>query len=1008
IKCDRLEPTCSSCIKYKATCLRTAFPAGAPLSTVSIEAIGGPGLRIRATSGKRDRHYSEAEVLDSCLRDVQKLQATRLRRIEQFFDRLGIDEKRLDEISWIAEQINSLHNPRNGTSTADLYYRPHEIIEKLGPRASVPWIKQILPLLQASKKMQQVPSTAHAYIKNTPVSDLGINIKVAQQATVTENGEFICTATKQTAFPTRVPLSVFNKIMFELSVYDRTEYLGPVAGTRATTWSEEMRFPLPWLVPEPQVDKSLLVLPPMEQMLELIEWMIISPLYSYFPILTKASILNALSTAISSPDQQDQMQDIKDGDSSSLPQRITGRVSAIFLLNAIFALGAAYRSDAIKKNLPHRLLSDPASRDISSYDFQLFFDRSRALTVYILDQPRVSSLQGLLLLMKCPAIPGIQNLFREQACAMVLALGLHRDPEPWTLCQSVIQLRRNIFWCCYVIDASYSLASGTPERFPDDYITTDLPKVPSIDQGDDIGDIEAEAETNCIGFLIEQAKLWRIVKKIRRCGQASNKSQDGYSDASNIYSHQGQPHSGGMAMQGSNSLSDGSSPPPWIWRADSSRRILDVELAQWQMELPDNLRFDFNLTKQEAPCPFLVRVNGLGAMLQLIFNEVLILLHHPFLVFADSQAQTLKETGQHATSSRLSKGRPSISHNKTPRSRRSSSTTRSPYASPPSHSALTEDNRLQASRTLPPFLNSCTKAAEAIVFLVDHLLRTTPEWLVCHNEVDSALHIAERVHALNITLANNAASGLLTLPVGSSNLQTAKSQYRKTKYFRRVISELDQFTMSSGYRPELVTKEYRIKGSAGERQMRSIKKLLLLRRSADYYRLPRSPPEMDSEGNQASEQDSLAEQEGHGGQDHLEMKLAFADQRIWIRYYNIRITDGEEVKNGVENWIEILNPFVPPPELELDQENNQATNGQERLEQGAFDTTSHTIFESGQEVAQARDMVGTQFTGNDYESFSLDEPMDPPQSSSSALMELFKNPDPSGLGQYSSILAPLG
>lgn len=133
-----------------------------------------------------------------------------------------------------------------------------------------------------------------------------------------------------------------------------------------------MRFPLPWLVPEPQVQESLLVLPSMEQMLELIEWMILSPLYTYFPILNKASILNALSSALPGSTYTR-----KQSDSSHLPQRITGRVSAVFLLNAIFALGAAYRSNAIEKNLKHRLLPDKASRDTSSYDFQMFFDRSR-------------------------------------------------------------------------------------------------------------------------------------------------------------------------------------------------------------------------------------------------------------------------------------------------------------------------------------------------------------------------------------------------------------------------------------------------------------------------------------------------------------------------------------------------------------------------------------------------------------------------------------------------------
>lgn len=83
--------------------MRTAFPAGVPLSTVSVDAIG-PALRV-LTNGKRDRHLTEAEILDSCLRDVKALQLSRVRRMEQFLDRLGLDEARLDEITWLTEQI---------------------------------------------------------------------------------------------------------------------------------------------------------------------------------------------------------------------------------------------------------------------------------------------------------------------------------------------------------------------------------------------------------------------------------------------------------------------------------------------------------------------------------------------------------------------------------------------------------------------------------------------------------------------------------------------------------------------------------------------------------------------------------------------------------------------------------------------------------------------------------------------------------------------------------------
>ncbi|KAF8939810.1 fungal-specific transcription factor domain-containing protein [Dissophora ornata] len=1024
IKCDRLEPTCSSCIKYKATCVRTAFPAGAPLSTVSVDAIGGPGLRV-LTPGKRDRHLTETEILDSCMRDVKSLQLNRLRRIEQFFDRLGIDETRLDEVGWIAEQIKLQQEATSGSE--DARYHPEEVIERLSQRASVSWVKQLMPLLQATKRVQQIPTTAHSYPKSSSVS----TATNALQATLTESGQFICPAPKPIPFPTRVPLSVLNKTVFELSVYDSTQYLGPVAGTKATSWSEEMRFPFPWLVPEPQVQESLLVLPPMEQMLELIEWMIQSPLYTFFPMLTKASILNALTSAILDPDGpslggKPHSQVDAPGESTALPQRITGRVSAVFLLNAIMALGAAYRSNAIKENTPHKLLTDPKSRERDLHEFQLFFDRSRALTVYILDQPRISSLQGLLLLMKCPAIPGIQNLYREQACAMALSLGLHRDPEPWTLCQSVIQLRRNIFWCCYVIDASYSLNSGSPERFPDDYITVGLPMLPSIEFGDDVGDIDAESETHRIGFLIEQAKLWRIVKKIRRCGQTSNKTSESYCEGANLFRGPetamppstanlsppfGYPANNAMGQipyspYGAAKVSEPAcTQPPWIWRADSARRILDVELAQWQMELPPHLRFDFSLTRKDSPCPFEVRVNGLGAMLQLIFNEVLILLHHPFLVFADSQSQPKRDQGINA-SNRNPKSRSSTSPIKSSRSQSSSSSTKL------SSSPLSDDSISKASRSLPPFLNSCTKAAEAITFLIDHLLRTTPEWLVCHSEVESTLHIAERVHALNVTMSanSNAPSGG-SIYAAHVNGRQARSQLIRTRAFRKTIKELDQFTMSTGYRPEFMTKEMFARGSPRERLVRSMKQLLTHKHGSGYYRLPRSPPEHDQSNNGSQPEGGDRHVESGAGQDHLEMRLSFVDGRIWIRHYNIRIKDGIESRNGAESWIEILNPYSPPDEVEVDtdtEEDSVATHlfgysSPEEISTALYESEDSNPGNSNKQRLQ-RQRNGSMDDKSDVADGS-DELMDPPQSSSTALMEIFSSTNPSGLVNFTDMVA---
>ena len=115
IRCDRLEPTCSSCIKYKAQCFRTCHSGG-----ISSFDNNGQGIRVTTSSNKRDRNITEAEILDSCLRNVQSLQMNRLRRIEQFFDRLNIDETRLDEIGWIADQVKS-HQECNPTSSFGAY-----------------------------------------------------------------------------------------------------------------------------------------------------------------------------------------------------------------------------------------------------------------------------------------------------------------------------------------------------------------------------------------------------------------------------------------------------------------------------------------------------------------------------------------------------------------------------------------------------------------------------------------------------------------------------------------------------------------------------------------------------------------------------------------------------------------------------------------------------------------------------------------------------------------------
>ncbi|KAG0229201.1 hypothetical protein BGW42_001757 [Actinomortierella wolfii] len=998
-------------------------------------------LRVQSTGGKRVRP-SEAEILDSCLRDVQALQMSRLHRIEQFFDRLGIDERRLEEIGWLTDQLKATQEAQLASSGVDAQFQA-----QLGPSVPQHWATQLQPLLMAAKRLPPAPSKTQTPVPsetsagNSPKKQT----KEPRTAKLTSAAEFLLPASASTPYPSKISLSLLNRSMFELSVYDQTEYLGPVAGSRAKSWNEEMRFHVPWMIPEPQVREELLVLPPMEEMLDLIRWMVQSPLYTYFPILTKASILNALSSAVPGPVSVPELGD----DADRSPRRgISGRVSAILLLNAIFALGAAYRASAKKgnngSNSPYENLEDASqntSTNANQCEYKIYHDRGRALTVYVLDQPRISSLQALLLLMKCPAIPGIQNLYREQACAMALALGLHRDCEPWTMSRSVCQLRRNIFWCCYVADASHSLNAGSPERFQDEYITVGLPQLPSTSLGDDMGELEIEKETHRIAFLIEQAKLWRIVKKIRACGQASSNRIPG---RETVFTYQ--------SSASDQQLCDASSrggQPAWVWRADSARRIHDVELAKWQMELPANLRFDYALSRKKDACPFLLRMNGLAAMLQLIFNEVLILLHHPFLVLAECRNQQNQRqqamdgesmtsysaslSGRRAPSSKSS--RSSFSGSSRGHSRRSSSVSRGsglpgvPDFSMVNGGSSATSGKTPASgdqhaisnrsgRNISPFLNSCTKAAEAITFLLDHVLRTAPEWLVCHNETETAIHMAERIHMLNVKLSKDS-STTPSSTYGSPGTH-AKAQLRLTRSFRREIESLDPFTMSETFRRGLDR-------SALGRTMEAIRLLMSCRRSNDCYRIPRTAPTPESETNACAYKDfgeEGAPPEQEGIKHYLQVRLGVADSSVWLRYRNVMVHEnsGVEEWNGDESWIEILEPYDPESksdiegeleedgqlELEslaeersmaIDTENNEEQEKAMRTAAGLVDTVSRAD-SAGSEDASSPNAQGQPGSGT-----GTKEQLYPHQVSSSTLLEMFVDPNPANLINFTDLIS---
>jgi len=273
---------------------------------------------------------------------------------------------------------------------------------------------------------------------------------------------------------------------------------------------------------------------------------------------------------------------------------------------------------------------------------------------------------------------------------------------------------------------------------------------------------------------------------------------------------------------------------------------------------------------------------------------------------------------------------------------------------------------------------------------------------VCHNEAESALHIAERIHVLNVSVVSNKGSNdSVALP--NPSLQQAKSQLRKTRSFKQKIANLDQFTMSSGWRPDLESSESLLRGTARDRLVRTLRQMVIHKRSSSYYRLPRSPIGAES---MTGEPQTETQLESLAGQDHLEMKLAFLDDRIWIRFYNVRIKDGYESKNGSEGWLEILQPHTPAESewsLDEDDEDELADDVQ-----GALPFGHPTVEEVAAALGEIDDGSSSDVSRQDFRRRAvssadgasmdgIDDQVDPPQSSSSAFMELFGYSNPTGI-----------
>lgn len=219
---------------------------------------------------------------------------------------------------------------------------------------------------------------------------------------------------------------------------------------------------------------------------------------------------------------------------------------SIFLLNSVF-MAAAVTGECTHPSC-YSMVGDNKSMGTP------FFERARMVLDYCLGIPRVSTVQGLMMLSRYPKIAGLGHHFIQQAILMATELGLHRKCDRWIPDKQVQETRKRVFWCIYALDSS--AASVTGRRPLIDNSEIDVPLV-------DPNATEGEFEYSNTLYLLHLCKLWRIFRNVKQFVFNAEDIQE-------------------MAS------GPGSLPKSY-----------EQQLIQWQLQLPAALRFSFELDPRD-------------------------------------------------------------------------------------------------------------------------------------------------------------------------------------------------------------------------------------------------------------------------------------------------------------------------------------------------------------------------------------------------------------------------
>ncbi|KAF9115711.1 Transcriptional activator of fatty acid utilization [Mortierella sp. AM989] len=492
----------------------------------------------KAPAPKRKKAHSEVEILEARLETIESAYSERLSQMESLLNKV-MPGAQLQDLGKTNIGSSSEIMPTSLTSGFSNVPEPSPALPTT-PNVNTPLLSELKEEAYESglfTPASRAVSSARS-LTSTTTQPFAVNPEITQVESDSDDEE---------------ELGELAVTMDKLRLFDASLYYGK--GTMLFTstdqnkfWDEEITFDVHDTL-NIEIPPEAFVMPPIDVIDELFD-IYYRHYYVILPMVQKTTLLRVL---------EDRYE----------PQ-------SVFLLNSVFTT-AALTGDCKHPSC----YSDPNDPKSVSTPF---FERARLVLDYCIGIPRVSTVQGLLLLSRYPKISGLGHQYIQQAILMASDMGLHRKCDRWIPDKQVQETRKRVFWCVYVVDSNIASITGRRPLFDDNEIDVPL-LLPTATEGE-------EEYSNTL-FLVHMCQLWRIYRNVKRYIFNAAEVQD---------------------------MVPGSLPKSY-----------EQQLIQWQLQLPAALRFSFDLKPGDPGAMH----NARGGVAQMLYESTLIFLHKPYITSSE-------------------------------------------------------------------------------------------------------------------------------------------------------------------------------------------------------------------------------------------------------------------------------------------------------------------------------------------------------------------------------------